>query len=238
MDCEWFEAGFFVVSGGKSPKRRSRLLPARIVTVSTCVVESYPDSWALPWVETTPDELRHIREALSLDESGFADLRSWVGRAMDDGEFGWPNVFFSLRAAREFRSRFLGALQESRLLGLSIAKDFAAAFAREERLQEGRDGPGVWTIVTRRVPSMQRSSPLGFDVLGSEYGVSFHTFSCNGLEKEFDEKLGISFNEYGLIDDYSRAVAACEYANREDVGAEPVAWYPFRVDDYPAKDGG
>ena len=99
INAEWIEAGFFLVSSGKSPERQSRLLPARIVTISTCIVESYPDSWALPWVEARPEELLKIRELLSLGESGLADLRSWVGRAMEDGDLGWPNVFFSLRAA-------------------------------------------------------------------------------------------------------------------------------------------
>ena len=229
MEDVWIEAGFFLVSGGSSPERQRHLLPARMATVSTCIVESYPDQWALPGVKTKPDELRQIRESLSLDESGLEELRCWVERALDEGNIGWPNVFFSLRAARELRSRFLGALQDSRLLGLSIAKDLAAEFIREQR-----DGaPSVSTMVARGIPLAQCSPPLGFDVLGAEYGGSFHTFSCNGLERAFAEKLGIKLNSYGLIDEYSAAVAACEYANRDDVGAEPVAWYPFRVDDYP-----
>ena len=157
---------------------------------------------------------------------------------MDDGHFGWPNEFFSLRAAREFGIRFLGAAQRSRIVGMSLAMDVAAAFLREEAPQERHDGSGVWTVLKRGVPLAQGGSLLGFDVLGAEYGGWFHTFCCNGLEQEFNEKLGITFNEYGLIDDYSRAVTACEYTNRDDVGAEPVAWYPFRVDDRPVKEAG
>jgi len=238
MECEWLEAGFFVITGGKSPARETCLLPERIVTVSTCIVESYPDSWALSWVKTTPDQVRQIRETLALKDSELAELRSWVGQAMNDGHFGWPNVFFSLRAAREFRERFLGVLQESRIVGLSLATDVAAAFLREEAPQEGHGAPGVWTMLTRGVRLNRPTSPLGFDVLGAEYGGAFHTFSCNGLEQEFNEKLGITFNRYGLIDDYLRAVTASEYTNRDEVGAEPVAWYPFRVDDYTTEDTG
>jgi hypothetical protein len=229
MECEWLEAGFFVVSGGKSPERGNNLLPPRIVTVSTCIVESYPDFWCLPWAETTTEQLLSIRESLALADSEFEDLRSWVGRAMDDGNLGWPNVFLSLGIARRFRHQFLGAIKGSRIVGLSLAKDVAAEFVREE----GEGGAGVSTMLTRGVPLDQSGSLLGFDVLGAEYDGGFHTFSCNGLEQDFNEKLCITVNKYGLIDDYLRAVAACEYVNRDDTRSEPVNWYPFRVDEYP-----
>ena len=56
--------------------------------------------------------------------------------------------------------------------------------------------------------------------------------------RDYSERLGISLNSYGLIEDYAMAPAASEYTNREEVGAEPVAWYPFRVDKYEANTTG
>jgi len=208
------------------------------VTVSTCIVESWPNSWALSWVKTTPEVARRVRESLELDDTDFADLQLWVSRSMDNGKFGWPDVFLSLRSAREFKNRFLGAIAGSRIVGLSLAKDVAAEFLREERPQEGHGAPGVWTMLKREVALNQQASLLGFDVLGAEYGGSFHTFSCNGLEEDLNKKLGITFNEYGLIGDYSSALAASDFTNRDDVGAEPVAWYPFRVDEYQPEEPG
>src|SRR5262245_19547375 len=99
---DWIEAGFFVVSDGQFPDRLKQPLAATGVTVSTCIVESYPDEWALPWVETAEAPLREIRESLSLDETDFSELRRWVARALDCGQIGWPNVYFSLHSAREF----------------------------------------------------------------------------------------------------------------------------------------
>lgn len=78
-----------------------------------------------------------------------------------------------------------------------------------------------------------RGSWLGFDVLGAEGWGSYHTFACNALTRPCREHLGIVDNAYGLIDDYEQAVEACSYTLRDDMGAEPVAWYPFRVDEYP-----
>jgi len=238
MECEWLEAGFYVISGGKSPEMTTSLLPERVVTVSSCIVETYPDSWALPWVATSPDELRRWQALLGLNDSDVAELRSWVVRAMDDEKFGWPNVFFSLNAAREFRQRFLAGVQDARILGLSLAVDVAKEFLRDEAPQEGRGGPGVWTMLRRGARLNRPAPPLGFDVLGAEYGGAFHTFLCNGLEQDFKNKLGITFNRHGLISDYPMAVRASEYTNQDEVGAEPVAWYPFRVDDYPTEASG
>ncbi len=77
-----------MISDSATPNRESRLLPPRIVTVSTCVVESYPDVWALPWATTPSETLRQIRESLSLDESAFAEMFSWVKRAVDEETMG------------------------------------------------------------------------------------------------------------------------------------------------------
>ncbi|MGC4068432.1 MAG: hypothetical protein QM784_28055 [Polyangiaceae bacterium] len=82
------------------------------------------------------------------------------------------------------------------------------------------------------LPPTHRLVPLGFEVLGANWGGSFHTFSCNSLEQQFSENIGIAFNQDGLIDTYEDALKASEYTNRDDVGAEPVAWYPFRLDEY------
>ncbi|HEV8113661.1 MAG TPA: hypothetical protein VGR31_12870 [Planctomycetota bacterium] len=237
MKGSWIEAGFFLVSPGKAPASGGGLLPPRILTISTCVAESYPDVWALPWAETPALELRRIRAQLALEESGFADLCAWVRRSIDAGEFGWPNVFLSLRAAQEFEDRYLGAVEGVRRIGLSLTKDAAAGFLRDLALQSGGAASGVWTALSRNRPLERTIAPIGFDVLGAEYGGSFHTFSCNALERPFAEELGVHFNEHGLIDGETKAAEACAYANSDDAPAEPVPWYAFRVDEYGDEHG-
>lgn len=133
----------------------------------------------------------------------------------------------------DFKGRFLSGVLDLRLVGLSLVKEVVTEFLTEEAPEEGRGGLGIWTKLTMNSILSLDSAPLGFDVLGSEYDGSLHAFSCNGLEQDFAQKLNTSFNEYGLICEYSQSVTACEYTNREDVGAEPVIWYPFRVDIFP-----
>ena len=70
-------------------------------------------------------------------------------------------------------------------------------------------------------------------MLGVEYGgVLLHTFSCNDLTSHYVEKLGIAFNAHGLIPDLDRALAAAEYTNHDETGAEPVPWFAMKVDEF------
>jgi len=229
---EWIQAGFFVITDGKAPARQGSPLPARVVTVCTCIGESYPDAWALPGVEVPEKTLSGVRRTLALDDREFGDLRTWVERALENEALGWPNVFFSLREARSFSARFLGAVRNVRLVGLSLSADVAAEFLRAEAPPAGSGGTGVWKALARNVPLAREDPPLGFDVLGFEPDGTSHTFACNGLEVLYKSKLGTAFNVHGLIDDYGSAAVASEATNRDGAGAEPVPWYPFRVDEY------
>lgn len=46
----------------------------------------------------------------------------------------------------------------------------------------------------------------------------------------------VTVNRHGLLDDDAAALAAAEYANRDDAGTEPVTWYPWRVDEHEVAD--
>jgi hypothetical protein len=46
------------------------------------------------------------------------------------------------------------------------------------------------------------------------------------------DELDLPLNEFGLIADPEEALAAAAWVNREEVGAEPVPWYEWRVDEY------
>lgn len=232
MQREWIEAGYFIVADAARPDLGSCSLPHRRVTISTCIVDSYPDWWALPWARTSEDELEKRRVSLDLDPSQFAALRAWVADAVARGEYGWPNVFLTLGSAREFHRRFLAGRTGQRVLGASVARDVAARFVRDEAPSGKNAAPGVWSALSRERRAERGGQLLGFDIVGAEVGGSFHTFSCNDLERDFAAHLGIQLNAHGLIDEAAHALAASEYVNRGDVGAEPVNWYPMRIVEY------
>ena len=226
---DWIQAGFFLISTRETPWHDSELLPPHVVTVSNCIVECFPDTRLLLAENLPGFDQEELRSRLQLHEDEFPGLLAWIDCAWAAERFGPPGVFFSLDAAREFCHHFLGKIEaQIRLVGLSL--DSALVTEYEEELCRS----GVATKLLRLDPLAPGGKRLGFDVLGEDaYDPEiFHTFSCNGLEKAYSEILGISFNEHGLIDEYPAAVAACDYTIRDEVGAEPAAWFPFRVDEY------
>jgi hypothetical protein len=229
---EWIEAGYFIVSDTAPPSREGCFAPPCVATISTCIVDSYPDDWALPWASIAEEQLQERRASLGLERPDFAALRAWVSKALESGEFGWPNVFLSLGAAREFSRRFLGKVTLRRLFGASAAADVATRFLHEMAPQRPNAGSGTWIALSRNRRIEPGGRPLGFDIVGAEWGGNFHTFWCNGLEREFETRFGIRVNQQGLLDDEVQAQAACEYVSRPEVAAEPCCWYPVRVSEY------
>jgi hypothetical protein len=229
MKSEWIQAGFFLITEAVPYPRDQQFLPPQIITVSTCMVHAYPGWWALPGEEMLPDggtrprTLADVPEELKLTGSEFEEARSWVDRSLASSDLGWPNVFLNLRAAREFKRRFMKAVPGVHLIGLVIAADDAEEFTPDYETS------GLGMIVSRRLPPDDSGAFLGFDVLGVEIGWSFHTFSCNGLAADYVGRLGITFNAYGLIPDQDQALAAAEYTNRDETGAEPVPWCAVKL---------
>jgi hypothetical protein len=227
---EWIQAGFFLIKEAVPPPRDRQFLPPRIITASDCIAEVYPGYWALPGGEVSSDggtrqaTLADVPKELKLTGSQFDDLRSWVERALASLDLGWPNVFLNLRAAREFKHRFMHAISGVHLIGLAIASDNVEEFTS--------DPSSMGEVASKRLPPDDSGVFLGFDVLGVEFGGDFHTFSCNGLEKDYVEKLGITFNAHGLIPDQDQALAAAEYTNRDETGAEPVPWFAAKLYEY------
>jgi hypothetical protein len=233
MTREWLHGGYFLVSEAVAPAAAAGLLPARFVTLSTCLAKSYPDVWGMPWAEVTADEEHRLCDELALDADGFRALRAWVARALEREKLGWPNVFFEQRAAREFQRRFLARIEGLRLVGLGLAASVAERFLDAEAPTGKEDAaPGVWKQLARRRALANGGTLLGHEVLGSEGGGSFHAAACNGLERAYRHELGITFNARGLIDDHAQALAAGEYTNGPGAAAEPVPWYPVRLDEY------
>ncbi len=86
--------------------------------------------------------------------------------------------------------------------------------------------PGVLTALRRGAPLPSGGVILGFDVLGWDWG-TFHSYTCNGLEAEFDASLGIRPNAHGFFSRVEDARKCADHANLETIGAEPALWLPW-----------
>lgn len=78
---------------------------------------------------------------------------------------------------------------------------------------------------------MDISNIIGYDVLGYDWGY-FHSYLCNGLEKDIYERLGIKPKHNGLYRTYDEVVNIINLIDNEIVEPEPVLWQPWIVCEY------
>ena len=67
---------------------------------------------------------------------------------------------------------------------------------------------------------------LGYEVIGAEFTLDFHSWHCHGYADDVSEALGIHVNGVGLLPTYSDAAAVLNWMlDRPDSeGPEPVPW--------------
>lgn len=230
MMNEWRNGGYFLMGPVAEGALKDSRLPRLTWSISTCVSDSYPDETYLEWVQSGADHSEALCEALRLGSQALAELRADVTDLFNRGVIRWPNVFGTSSSARDFHGRWFAGVPNVRLFGISLR-----GIDVDEYL--GAVGPvsnpsdGVSSLLSENHPP-DDGETWGFEVLGSDYG-SFHTYLCHGLQTELMDSLDVRFNDHGLIGNWSDAKAASDWINRDEVGAEPVPWFPWRVDAYP-----
>lgn len=228
---DFFVGGYFLVQGCHSTDWMNKtLLPAKFWTVSNCICEIYPDTWIFSRDSHSTDDRQKI---LKLDAANFKFLQAWADELMTNDALGWPNVFLNEATARLFYLQYLTHLPDIKLLSIALPEPYLIEFIKEN---PGQGGCGVYKKLQQRQFIDSGVISRGFEILGAEYGGSFHSFVCNSLETAYGEHLSISLNQNGLVDGYADAVKAAHYSNLDEVGAEPVLWQPWLISEYPLLD--
>lgn len=223
--------GYFLTRNFARPEYvSSELLPARVISMSNCLARFVPDVWSLAWSSVSQGERIRSATSFGVDPALLQDLSTYA-TAEFDRSWGWPNVLFDLTFAREFAHRFLAGVDDLRLIGLVLPVDLAPAFIDEARPGPGEGASGLFQCIsTGKVPA-RGGTPLGWEILGFEHS-SFHSWLCNGLEREVFRALGLRPAQNGLIDDARQARDIANYCGKEDVGAEPALWQPWLLIEY------
>ena len=232
---------FRLVSGGylvarpveRTPYMDASLLPARLWSASNCLARIAPGDWALEWVQRGDEERRSAAEAFGIPVDRLPALIEWA-TARFDRDFGWPGIFLTLEAAREFCAAFVPEDSDAAILGLALSDEDVEGVLQWLAPGPREGAPGVHRCLEARGAPASGGLRLGWDVLVSDHGAGpSHSYLCNGLERDFAARLGARPNVYGLFDDPARARQCASYAGREDVGAEPGAWRAWLLTAYP-----
>ncbi|MEI6221432.1 MAG: hypothetical protein WCP97_01575 [bacterium] len=225
----YYSGGYFLVEPTLVNKP---YLNEQIYTISNCLANLYPNDALLPGSKQE-SEKKAIQNRIALQDEDFNKMLLEISNQLGSGLIGWPNVFMNLLSAKQFKAKFLKHLQDVKIVGISIEKKIANNLLQEE-LQNSKPNQkysGIVQILSNKIPLDKKGEFLGYDILGYEI-MLFHSYVCNGLEKDIVEDLHIELNEKGLINSYVDAKKVIDYINHLDNVAEPAFWAPWRVDEY------
>ena len=214
------------------------LLPMRLLSASACLANFIPDDWAMEWCRRPDTDRVATSREFGVGPDALSSISDWATKNLvDGGAFGWPNVFPRWEDAIQFATLFLKPDPDLILIGLGLHESFSALFLEETRCTSEDSLPlGLFLGIN----SAARLRPGGFilrwEVLGYNACI-FHSWLCNGLEKNVDAHFGIRPGRYGLIQSETDAVRAAEFCGREETGAEEGLWLPWLVVQYPIEWG-
>ncbi len=222
--------GYFITRRVERQPGMDAALPASLVTLSGCLAPFIPDSWSYSWSNDSTDQRAAARARFSLDEPTAAAASAWADNAINTDAVGWPSVFPSASDALRFRAEFLPTVKDALVVGISLDPQRVAEFL-SRTLSDGCDPGGVHRALERRAQPETGGRFLGFDVLGWDCW-PFHSYLCNGLEKEFASRFDARPNADGLYDDAVVASKCAAWACDERSHAEPVLWLAWAVEVY------
>lgn len=223
--------GYFLVKLAKrSGYMDADLVPNTIYSVSNCICDVIPGIWALDWVQQRDESIKRIKSSLNLDTDDFKKIETWVTTNFNNNKTGWQNGFFDKETAIEFYQTFLKDKQDIVLLGIGLGSEDLDLFFDEEKPQKGMGSYLVYDVLKFKT-KLSPSNCIGYDILGFDCG-QFHSYLCNGLQKDFNKKFDMKPNQYGFFDKYELAKVAADYVLDEGTGAEPALWQAWMVCKY------
>jgi len=229
---DFIAGGWFVARAVKRPEYSSpELMPEKIISASESVGRILQAYWGM-----AIDRNRQKLLDFGIGEDRHPDFAAW---SRTNTDLGHPNTFYKLSKARQFVERFMKGSEEVLILGVALHKDLVPNFleeskqvvydpVRETYVHSDYATPRVLKLNDHPIPG----DILGFELLGYEAG--FWSWLRNSMEKYAHTDLGITPNQYGLIDSYEDAKRIHEWIDAEgSAHAEPIPYKPWLVISYP-----
>jgi hypothetical protein len=216
-----YVAGGYLVSMAvpRAPYNDAAFVADEVWSASECLAPRL-SSWTLAWVD-----VERATRAAALGVTDLDALVAWFTAAFDAGRVGWPDVFFTLDAAREARNRFA---PHARLFGLALRSDHAAELLADTG---GTSDVGGVLALRRGEPLVEGGTTRGFDVLCWDGYGGFHSYLCNSLETEL-ATLQLRSGPLALFTNEDDAERAATHVGLDTTAAEPGLWLPWKVVEY------
>lgn len=202
-----------------------QLIPEFVHSVSECICEQHP-ALEMLW-GTSKHSKDQYRERLRLSEEDFLKLTEWVEVHQESGELGYPQTIQTAELAKIFRDRFFSHI-ELDIIEIGLPESYVAEFLAQGDEGESPERYGVERFVLGHERDEPTGQFLGYEVLGYENGM-FHSYLCNGLERDFAEEFSFKLNNHGFVSTLEEAERYCTYSNQEHIETEPVLWLPWAI---------
>lgn len=231
MNSDFFKQNFYL--GGyyiikpisMTDWMNNKVLHELVLSASRCICNFYPDIDMI-WNQSKENKETY-RKTLMLDNHTYDEMEYWINDRFEKN-FDFPDVFNNYESAVEFYDKYLGSLNDLRIIGIALPNKFRDIFLEEQ--DDLRYG--VCKNLSQSLRINMEGIVLGYEILGFEYG-GFHSYICNGLEDYYYDKYNLKLNDNGLISTLDEAEILADYTNREIEGAEPVLWLPWVLLEYP-----
>jgi hypothetical protein len=205
----------------------------RIYTCSTCINNSYFDSWSITWsAVNNSGNVKEAKEEFNLTNSQIIGIQTWADQKFEEKKIGWINTFSDYDVLSEYKNEFFSNVQDYLILSINFPETEKNDLLEEFKIKEkGTGAIGLWENVNRNIPEVTDESEVevGFDLIGVELSGDFHTFHCHDLADELIQRFNIEINQYGLLAHENNWEQLVEYMNDEENGFEPVPWFFVKV---------
>lgn len=212
------QIGYYIVEEIPTPDFLS--LPCRrLLSVSGCIGSIHPDLMSCLW-EHPASAQQGYRNKLHLSSDKFLLLQAEVRNLFDAKRLEMDSRFIRFEDAKQIMQEYFKYIGNLKVIGIATNEMYLGipqnkAFSIHTSLPSDRDIRGTY---------------LGCDILGWDPACGvFHSYLCNGLEREIEKKFAWEIDERGVIQNEWKQVV--QYAKSIAGLGEPVVWTPFLLHD-------
>jgi hypothetical protein len=204
----------------------------KIHTCSSCINDSYLDSWSFSWTAEGKGNLEQPKQIFGLAENHIKDIQQWADKQFNDNKIGWIATFLDFEILKEYKSRFFQSDSDYKILSINFPETEKNDLIIDFKTNKENVGAfGLWDNLNKGIKEILDDSEiiLGYDLIGLESSGDFHTFHCHDLADDLINRFDLKINDYGLIEKYDNWSDLTSFMNDEDNGFEPVPWYFVKV---------
>jgi hypothetical protein len=176
------------------------------------------------WDNHEKDQLEY-RDALKISGDSFNEMKKIVRELFERNKLDNDGRFVNCADAVDFLNKYLHNLTGLKIIALALDDEYKNILCDEVRSSSN-------ICSTLEVPQ-QVGGLIGYEILGWDCG-GFHSYLCNGFDKDISEQFKLMVNEFGVIQNaYAEVKEFAEFL--EDKNGEPVIWLPFALYECPTK---